>query len=84
MKGERTVNDTTKKTERFISRSSQIPLWHRQNLSVEEAGIYTGLGSNNVYKLIKQDDCDFTFKIGSRTMIKRKRFEEYLEKLYSI
>ena len=56
MKGERTVNDTTKKTERFISRSSQVPLWHRQNLSVEEAGIYTGLGSNNVYKLIKQDD----------------------------
>lgn len=84
MKGERTVNDTIKKTERFISRSSQVPLWHRQNLSVEEAGIYTGLGSNNVYKLIKQDDCDFTFKIGSRTMIKRKRFEEYLEKLYSI
>lgn len=84
MKGEVAVDDSTEIREKFISRSSQVPLWHRQNLSVEEAGVYTGLGSNNVYKLIKQDDCDFTFKIGSRTMIKRKRFEEYLEKLYSI
>ena len=72
------------KKELFVSRSSDVPLWHRQNLSVAEAGVYTGLGQNNVYKLIKQPDCDFTFRIGTRTMIKRKRFEEYIEKLYSI
>ena len=46
--------------------------------------LYTGIGRDTIYKLIKQDDCNFTLRVGKRTMIKRKRFEEYLEKLYSI
>lgn len=72
------------KKERFISRGSDVPLWHRQNLSVEETAAYTGIGRETIYKLIKQEDCNFTFTIGRRTMIKRKQFEEYLEKHYSI
>ena len=57
---------------------------YRQNLSIEETAAYTGIGRDTIYKLIKQDDCNFTLRVGKRTMIKRKRFEEYLEKLYSI
>ena len=70
--------------EWFKSRGSDVPLWHRQNLSIEETAAYTGIGRDTIYKLIKQDDCNFTLCVGKRTMIKRKRFEEYLEKLYSI
>ena len=66
------------------SRGSDVPLWHRQNLSIEETAAYTGIGRDTIYKLIKQDDCNFTLCVGKRTMIKRKRFEEYLEKLYLI
>ena len=68
--------------EWFKSRGSDVPLWHRQNLSIEETAAYTGIGRDTIYKLIKQDDCNFTLRVGKRTMIKRKRFEEYLEKLY--
>lgn len=78
------MDDITEIRERFISRSSEVPLWHRQNLSMQEAAAYTGIGRDTICRLIKHDDCNFIFKIGSRTMIKRKRFEEYLEKLYSI
>lgn len=53
-------------------------------ISIEETAAYTGIGRDTIYKLIKQDDCNFTLRVGKRTMIKRKRFEEYLEKLYSI
>ena len=70
--------------EWFKSRGSDVPLWNRQNLSIEETAAYTGIGRDTIYKLIKQDDCNFTLRVGKRTMIKRKRFEEYLEKLYSI
>ncbi|MGO5085772.1 excisionase [Oscillospiraceae bacterium LCP25S3_F9] len=47
---------------------------------------YSGrhIGSSLSYALIKQEDCDFTLGVGHRTMIKRKRFEEYIEKVYSI
>lgn len=68
-----------------------IPEWSEKNLpltpdkiSIEETAAYTGIGRDTIYKLIKQDDCNFTLRVGKRTMIKRKRFEEYLEKLYSI
>lgn len=70
--------------EWFKSRGSDVPLWNRQNLSIEETAAYTGIGRDTIYKLIKQEDCNFTLRVGKRTMIKRKRFEEYLEKLYSI
>ncbi len=71
-------------SEKFKSRNSEVPLWHRQNLSVQEAVAYTGIGRETIRKLIKQEDCDFAFTIGARTMIKRKRFEKYIEKMYSI
>lgn len=66
--------------EWFKSRGSDVPLWHRQNLSIEETAAYTGIGRDTIYKLIKQEDCNFTLRVGKRTMIKRKRFEKYLEK----
>ena len=70
--------------ERFKSRSSEVRLWHRQNLSVQETCAYTGLGRETIYSLIKQEDCNFALRVGRRTMIKRVRFEKYLENLYSI
>lgn len=72
------------KDKDFKRRSSAVPLWHRQNLSVQEASAYTGLGKETLYFLIKQEDCEFALRVGSRTMIKRKRFEEYLDKMHSI
>ena len=75
---------TTKLYELTDSEDSEVPLWHRQNLSVQEAVAYTGIGRETIRKLIKQEDCDFAFTIGARTMIKRKRFEKYIEKMYSI
>lgn len=70
--------------EWFKCRGSEVPLWHRQNLSVLEAAAYTGIGRDTIYKLTKQDDCNFKLNVGGRTMIKRRRFEQYLENLYSI
>ena len=53
--------------EWFKSRGSDVPLWNRQNLSIEETAAYTGIGRDTIYKLIKQDDCNFTLCVGKRT-----------------
>lgn len=55
--------------ERFKSRSSEVPLWHRQNLSVQETCAYTGLGRETIYSLIKQKDCNFALRVGRRTIL---------------
>lgn len=42
-----------------------------------------GLG-RITYEITEEQDCTFVLWIGSRRMIKRKAFEEYIEKQYSI
>lgn len=73
-----------KKTEDTKDEYEEVPLWHRQNLTIEEAVAYMGIGRDTLYRLINQENCDFSLKIGKRSMIKRKRFEDYIEKMSSI
>ena len=60
--------DNKETAEHFRSRSSEVPLWHRQNISVEEASGYTGLGRDTIYSLTQEDDCDFRLYFGAKTM----------------
>lgn len=53
-------------------------------LSVTETSIYTGISANKIYEMSESEDCPFVIWIGSRRVIKRKSFEEYLERQYSI
>lgn len=61
-----------------------IPLWVKPNLTIEEAASYSGSGTGKLYEITNKEDCPFVLWIGSRRMIKRKRFEEYLEQAYSL
>lgn len=67
------------KTKKF-----QVPIWHKLNLTVEEAMVYSGLGRDKVYELTNREDCSFVLWIGNRRLIKREAFEKYVQKLYSI
>ena len=70
--------------ERKYKEKYNIPLWHKPNLSIEEAVAYSGIGRDKLYKLTDPEDCPFVLWIGSRRMIKRKMFDEYIERQYSI
>lgn len=59
-----------------------IPLWVKPNLSIEEAASYFDIGIGKMYEMTSGEDCPFVLWVGSRQMIKRKRFEEYLDKAY--
>lgn len=61
-----------------------VPLWHKPTLSIEEAVAYTGIGSRKLYELTNSEDCPFVLWIGNRRMVKRKNFDEFIEKQYSI
>ena len=61
-----------------------IPIWEKSNLTLEEAATYSGIGINKIRKLTNDERCEFVLWIGSKRLIKRKKFDEYLEKAYSI
>lgn len=61
-----------------------IPIWEKSNLTLEEASAYFSIGINRIRELTNNENCNFVIWCGSKRLIKRKVFEEYLEKTYSI
>lgn len=61
-----------------------IPIWEKSNLTLEEAAAYSGIGINKLRQLTDDDNCEFVLWIGTKRLIKRRKFDEYIEKLYSL
>ena len=61
--------------------NKNVPLCERFLLTVKEAGQYFGIGENKMYRLAAEhlnSEYSFVIKNGSRTMINRKKFEDFL------
>ena len=61
-----------------------VPIWERINLTLEEAAVYSGIGVGKLRELTNEPDCDYVLWIGGKRLLKRKQFEKYLEKQFSI
>lgn len=61
---------------------TEIPLWQKYTLTVEEASLYFRIGQAKLRRLINEnEDADFILWNGNRPQIKRKQFEEFIDKL---
>ncbi len=68
-----------------MSENQVIPVWRKLNLTVEEAVLYSGIGENRMRELVKDPLCPFVLNVGSKKkLIKRKEFEEYIQRLTDI
>lgn len=56
-----------------------VPIWEKQNLTLEEAAKYSNIGINRLSILIKNPDCDFVLMVGNKRLIKRKLFDKYID-----
>lgn len=64
-----------------MNRTTQIPFWERYTMSVEEAAAYFRIGENKLRKLINDDiDAEYILWNGNRPQIKRKKFEEFIDR----
>lgn len=66
------------------SRVPEVPIWEKANLTVEEMSAYSGIGANRIRELSNNENCPFVLWVGSKRLIKRKRFDAYIENQYSI
>lgn len=62
----------------------EVPIWEKSNLTLEEASAYSGIGVNKLRVMSDREDCVFVLWIGSKRLIKRKQFDEYIARQYSI
>ena len=42
-----------------------IPIWHKLNLTIDEAAAYSNIGIHKLYDLTEAEDCPFVLWIGS-------------------
>lgn len=63
---------------------SEVPIWEKSTLTLEEAAAYTGIGMQKLRDISADERCNFVLWNGSKRMFKRKLLESFLEKAYSI
>ena len=70
--------------ERRILPMIEVPVWEKSNLTLEEAAAYSGIGINKLRKMSDSESCPFVLWIGSKRLIKRRKLDEYIDRMYSI
>ena len=49
-------------------------------LTVREAASYSNIGINKLDSLLREPNCPFVLFVGTKKLVKRKAFEEFLAK----
>lgn len=61
-----------------------VPIWEKTNLTLEEAAAYSNIGINKLREITNDRSCPFVLWVGNKRLIKRRQFDAYLNRCYSI
>lgn len=64
-----------------------VPVWEKYMLTVEEATKYFGIGEKKIRMLVAENVGSaycFSVQIGAKTLINRKKFEDFLNQTSSL
>lgn len=74
----------TETTSVNIDIENVVPIWNKVSLTLDEAVAYSGIGKNKLRELSDGEGRCFTFFNGTKRMIKRKEFDEFISKVHII
>ena len=66
------------------SNRKEVPISDKALLTLEEAAVYFNIGMQKLRELTGDDHCPYVLWNGSKRLIKRKPFEEYLFRQFSV
>ena len=58
---------------------TSLPIDRKMLLSIREAAEYSNIGINKIDELLKQPNCPFVLYVGTKKLVKRRAFEEFIE-----
>ena len=64
--------------------TKEIPIWEKSNLTLDEAAAYFNIGVKKLREMTDNDDSPYVLWVGSKRLIKRQPFEDYLYKCFSV
>ena len=60
------------------SDTEKVPIYRKMTLTIREATEYSNIGINKIESMLKQPNCPFVLFVGTRKLVKRLEFEEYI------
>ena len=61
------------------TQDSSVAQIERYYFTIPEASYYSGIGINRMRAICALQRCPFVYRIGNRTLVKRKAFEKWLD-----
>lgn len=66
-------------------KQTDIPIWERHTLTIEEASKYFRIGENKLRRLAEENkNANWLIMNGNRIQVKRKQFEKIIDTLNAI
>lgn len=56
----------------------RIPIYFKMTLTIREAAEYSNIGINKIDSMLRTPNCPFVLFVGTKKLVKRKEFEEYI------
>lgn len=67
------------------SNETEMPLYQKYTLTIKEASIYFNIGEKKLRKIVQENDtADFVLNNGVKVLIKRIKFEQFIDSTSSI
>ena len=61
-----------------VKEFERIPIHLKMNLTIKEAAEYSNIGINKIDSMLRSPNCPFVLYIGTKKLVKRKAFEQYI------
>ena len=66
------------------TQTEKVPIHLKMTLTAKEAAEYSNIGINKIDSLLRSPKCPFVLYVGTKKLVKRKEFEEYISKQIAI
>ena len=71
----------SRENESFSKKEEEkVPIQLKMTLTIKEAAEYSNIGINKIDTMLKQPNCPFVLFVGTRKLVKRKEFEEFIQR----
>lgn len=56
-----------------------VPIHLKTTLTIREAAEYSNIGINKIEQLLKTPNCSFVLYVGTKKLVKRQEFEQFIK-----
>ena len=55
-----------------------VPIHEKVTLTIKEAAEYSNIGINKIDEMLSSPNCPFVLFVGTKKLVKRKEFEQFI------